>query len=72
MGCKVFEDKAMNKIMECPFDLPVKTVRCSIQESLSQEFYNVEDSILIIAQKMTKAQADYIVQAINSYEKLVD
>ncbi len=58
--------------MGCPFELPVKRVKGSVQESLSKEFYNIEDSILIIAQKMTKEQADYIVQAINSHEILVD
>ena len=54
--------------MKCPFKTPVKRVKGSVQESLLQEFYSIEDSILIIAQGMTKEQADYIVQTINSHE----
>lgn len=56
--------------MECPFELPVeKELNVS---SISGNFYRIVDARkAIIARGILEKYADYIVQAINSYEKLI-
>lgn len=53
--------------MKCPFELPVYRVIKSDRHG----YYAIRSVMCasLVCDKLTKKQADYIVQAINSYEK---
>ena len=54
--------------MECPFELPVeKIIKRPYANPCIEDVENIE-----ICMCQDEAQADYIIQAINSHEKLVD
>jgi len=54
--------------MKCPFELPVKPIGESFAEGL---YFKAEDNDSLTAFLcLTESDLDYIVQAINSYEKL--
>lgn len=58
--------------MQCPFITPVEK-EISTQDALGKTYYRIiEANKHSIAAGLTEKNADYIVQAINSHEKLVE
>ena len=55
--------------MKCPFELPTKKEVTHVTEAGVK--YKVIAGTLVIAAFLSKSEADYIVQAVNSHEKLV-
>ncbi len=51
--------------MKCPFELPVKKIKL---RNITNSLYDIEQ----LVPPYTKEQADYIVTAINSHEKLAE
>ena len=59
--------------MECPFELPVKAIHLYTGAFGPQyRFEHGQYGNKLFSISISKEQADYIVQAINSHEKLVD
>jgi hypothetical protein len=57
--------------MKCPFELPVE--KTSYKNILEHEWFCIRDANrFVIISQLTEEQADYIVQAINGYNKLVE
>ena len=56
--------------MKCPFELPVEKEVTHVTEAGVK--YKVIAGTLVIAAFLSKSEADYIVQAVNSHEKLVN
>jgi len=56
--------------MECPFELPVKKAVTHVTEVGCKYQVQTKAGKRALAAFLTKDEADYIVQAINSYEKI--
>lgn len=55
--------------MKCPYDIPLKPIYCRLAESWIVE--DVNGYVVFADLNISEAKANYIVQAINSHEKLV-
>ena len=58
--------------MECPFELPVKKAVTHVTEAGCKYQVQIATGKRALAAFLTKDEADYIVQAINCHEKLVE
>jgi len=56
--------------MKCPFEIPVKKVVTHVTEVGVKYQIQITEGKRALAAYLTKDEADYIVQAINSHEKL--